>query len=147
METRSKLFYDDVKSFHERTKDIASLLKTFKRSNANREKLDFYYGSARFLDNKLVEKNFSMPAEYKNKLEDWVKYKEEKSIKIKDKILKLELGNNEIFLFKIFDNFEGNDNFVISGYIVSASLGLRLFLLKTAEKEMEKTAEQFISIL
>ena len=51
------------------------------------------------------------------------------------------------FANKLMDIFEKKENFVLSGYIVSASVEFRLFLAKTAEKEITKTAEQLISIL
>lgn len=144
---KSKDFYDDVKMFHDKTTDIVGLFKKFKKEHEQKIHLNFRYGSVRFQDGKIVENDFNLPNSFRESMEIWGKNKEKETLKIQDKILKLELGNNKIFLFKVFDVFEKKENFVLSGYIVSASVELRLFLAKTAEEEVEKRAEQLISIL
>lgn len=144
---KSKDFYDDVKMFHDKTIDIVELFKKFKKEHNQKIHLNFKYGSVRFQDCKIVENDFNLPDNFRDSMEAWGKNREKETLKIQDKILKLELGNNKVFLFKIFDIFEKKENFVLSGYIVSASVEFRLFLAKTAEKEITKTAEQLISIL
>jgi len=144
---RSKVFYDDVKIFHEKTRDIVELLKNFKRIKEYKSRLNFKYGSVRLEDNKIIENDFNIDNSYRKAINDWSLDKEDATLKINGKILKLELGNDKIFLFKVFDDFGAKDNFVLSGYIVNASVEFRLFLAKIAETEMNETAKQFISVL
>jgi hypothetical protein len=144
---KSKDFYDDVKMFHDKTTDIIDLVKQFKRETGYKTSLNFKYGSVRFQDGKIVENDFNLPENFRSPMEFWGKNKEKETLKIQDRILKMELGDNKIFLFKVFDIFEKKENFVLSGYIVSASVEFRLFLAKIAEREIEKRAEQLISIL
>ncbi len=129
---RSKLFYDDLKEFHEKTTDIVSLMKNFRFETENKVRLNYKYGSLRKKD---------------NKFEEWCRGKTKDTIKIKDKILKLELDGGKIFLFKIFDNFESSGSFVMAGYIIDASPEFRLFLAKIAEEELIKSASLLLSAL
>lgn len=144
---KSKDFYDDVKLFHDKTTDIIELVKKFKKEASKYVSLNFKYGSVRFQDGKIEENDFNLPEKFRKPLEDWYLKEDKKFIKIQNKILKMELVDNKIFLFKIFDTFEKEENFVLSGYIIDASVEFRLFLAKIAEKEIEKSAEQLISIL
>ena len=144
---RSKIFYDDVKVFHEKTMDIVEILRNFKRTVGKEVKLNYKYGSVRLEDNKVIENDFNITNEYIQVINEWGNDKENNTLKIKDKILKLELNNNKIFLFKVFDDFGTKNNFVLSGYIVSVSVELRLFLAEIAGAELKEAAKQFISIL
>ena len=144
---RSKIFYDDVKVFHEKTMDIVEILRNFKRTVGKEVKLNYKYGSVRLENNKVIEKDFNITDEYIQVINEWGNDKENNTLKIKDKILKIELNNNKIFLFKVFDDFGAKNNFVLSGYIVSVSVELRLFLAEIAGAELKEAAKQFISIL
>jgi hypothetical protein len=144
---RSKLFYDDLKEFHEKTTDIVSLMKNFRFETENKVRLNYKYGSVRIKDNKFEENDFNLPEDYKKPMEEWCRGKTKDTIKIKDKILKLELDGGKIFLFKIFDNFESSGSFVMAGYIIDASPEFRLFLAKIAEEELIKSASLLLSAL
>lgn len=144
---RSKIFYDDVKVFHDKTTDIVEILKKFKRQTGPKSRLNYKYGSVRLENNSIIENDFNIEESYRKAINDWCLDKVDNTLKIHDRILKIELGNDKIFLFKAFDNFGAKDNFVLSGYIVNASVEFRLFLAEIAEVELNKTAKQFISIL
>lgn len=144
---RSKLFYDDLKEFHEKTTDIVSLMRKFRTETENKVRLNYKYGSVRIKDNKFEENDFNLPDNYKKPMEDWCCGETKDTIRIKDKILKLELGEGKIYLFKIFDNFESEGSFVMAGYIIDTSPEFRLFLAKIAEEELIKSASLLLSAL
>lgn len=144
---RSKIFYDDLKNFHDKTTDIVDLMRNFKREVGNKIKLNYRYGSVRIRENKMEETDISMPRGYKQPIEKWSEERIQSAIKIKDKILKLELGEDKIFLFKVFDDFGEDKNYVMAGYLLSASPEFRIFLAKTAEEELLESANLLLSAL
>lgn len=146
-EERSKNFYDDLKKFHDKTTDIVQLMRDFKRETGSKVKLNYKYGSVRIKENKLEETDISIPDTFKTPIEQWSKERIKNAIRIKDKILKLELGDDKIFLFKIFDDFGEDKNYVMAGYLLNASTEFRLFLAKTAECELLRSADLLLSAL
>lgn len=146
-EEKSKVFYDDLKKFHDKTTDITSLMRDFKREVGNDIKLNYKYGSVRIRENKMEETDISMPKGFKQPIEKWSEERIHNAVRIKDKILKMELGEDKIFLFKIFDDFGEDKNYVMAGYLLNASPEFRLFLAKTAEEELLRSASLLLSAL
>ena len=144
---RSKNFYDDLKKFHEKTTDIVQLMREFKREVGSKAKLNYKYGSVRIKENKMEETDISIPNKFKIPIEQWSEERFKNAVKIRDKILKMELGDDRIFLFKIFDDFGEDKNYVMAGYLLNASTEFRLFLAKTAEEELLKSANLLLSVL
>lgn len=146
-EERAKTFYDDLKKFHDKTTDIVSLMKEFKKETNSKIKLNYKYGSVRIRENKIEETDISSPETFRAPLEQWSKERIKNAIRIKDKILKLELGDDKIFLFKIFDDFGEDKNYVMAGYLLNTSPEFRLFLAKIAEDELLRSASLLLSAL